>query len=261
MPSDITGHRHHPGGPGDRAPPIWCSCPARSSPTSSWPTRSTARRPRRRPRCSRRCRSTASPCRARRTRSSRAVLRLRHAEPDRAGGHLSAARSAARPLHVRDRDRLPARGRGGRGRALDDVDARIRGFAARASRGADIVAFQRLVRRVPVADAVARYAVQLRAHAAGRRPERARLRQEVGGLRRQRARRAVSRPRRQGARADARPLPRELRGHPRARATPCCAIASCPTSTRSRSASRPTTWSRSCSPPCPCRGPDVARNR
>ena len=31
---------------------------ARSSPTSSWPTRSTARRPRPRPRCSRRCRSS-----------------------------------------------------------------------------------------------------------------------------------------------------------------------------------------------------------
>ena len=30
----------------------------------------------------------------------RAVLRLRHAEPDRARRHLSAARSAARPLHV-----------------------------------------------------------------------------------------------------------------------------------------------------------------
>jgi hypothetical protein len=35
--------------------------PARSSPTSCSPTRSTARRPRRRPRCSRPCRSTRSP--------------------------------------------------------------------------------------------------------------------------------------------------------------------------------------------------------
>ena len=38
-----------------------------------------------------------------------AVLRARHAEPDRAGGHLSAARGAARPLHVQRLRRLPDR--------------------------------------------------------------------------------------------------------------------------------------------------------
>jgi MoxR-like ATPase len=36
-----------------------------------------------------------------------AVLRPRHAEPHRAGRHLSASRSPARPLHVHDRRRLP----------------------------------------------------------------------------------------------------------------------------------------------------------
>ena len=39
-----------------------------------------------------------------------AVLRAGHAEPDRDGGHLSAARSAARSFHVQRADRLPARG-------------------------------------------------------------------------------------------------------------------------------------------------------
>ena len=37
----------------------------------------------------------------------RPVLRARHAEPDRAGGHLPAARRAARPLPVQDPPRLP----------------------------------------------------------------------------------------------------------------------------------------------------------
>ena len=54
----------------------------------------------------------------------RAVLRVRDAEPDRARGHLSAARGAARPLHVPHRHRPPARGRGVRGRADDDGDPR-----------------------------------------------------------------------------------------------------------------------------------------
>ena len=55
MPSDITGTNvlEEPEAGGGR----FGSCPGRSSPTSSWPTRSTGRHPRpRRPSC-RRCRS------------------------------------------------------------------------------------------------------------------------------------------------------------------------------------------------------------
>ena len=40
---------------------------------------------------------------------ARAVLRHRHAEPDRAGRHLPAARSPARPLHVQHQGRLSRR--------------------------------------------------------------------------------------------------------------------------------------------------------
>ena len=41
--------------------------------------------------------------------AARAVLRAGHAEPDRAGRHLSAARGPARPLHVRAAVNYPSR--------------------------------------------------------------------------------------------------------------------------------------------------------
>ena len=53
-------HRHHPGGRGDRPPADGVRARADLRATSCWPTKSTARRPRRSRRCSRRCRSTAS---------------------------------------------------------------------------------------------------------------------------------------------------------------------------------------------------------
>ena len=56
--------------------------------------------------------------------AGRAVLRVRDAEPDRARRHLSAARSAARSLHVPHRHRAPAGRRGVRRRARDDRDHR-----------------------------------------------------------------------------------------------------------------------------------------
>ncbi len=101
--------------------------------------------------------------------------------------------------------------------------------------GQDIVEFQRLVRRVPVSEAVTRYAVNVARYSRPTSRRRAGLHQEVGELRRQRARGAVDDPRRQGAGAHARTLPRRLRRHPRAGAARCCATASCSTSTRSRS--------------------------
>ena len=61
MPSDITGTEVIQEDKRDRASESSGSCRGRSSPTSSWPTKSTARRPRRRRRCWRRCRSTRSP--------------------------------------------------------------------------------------------------------------------------------------------------------------------------------------------------------
>ena len=52
-----------------------------------------------------------------------AVLRARHAEPDRAGRHLSAARSAARPFPVQRGARLPFRRRRGGRRGRPQHDA------------------------------------------------------------------------------------------------------------------------------------------
>ena len=64
-------HRHRPGRSRRPGAGGWCSCRARSSPTSCSPTRSTGRRPRPSRRCWRRCRNTGSPCRDAPTRSTR----------------------------------------------------------------------------------------------------------------------------------------------------------------------------------------------
>ena len=90
--------------------------------------------------------------------------------------------------------------------------------------GEDIRAFQQLIRRVPIAEPVARYAVQL-ARASRPGPNAPGLREAVGLLRREHPRAAASHPRREGQGADGRPLQRELRGHPRARQAGACAIA------------------------------------
>ena len=91
--------------------------------------------------------------------------------------------------------------------------------------GADLIAFQRLVRRVPVAEPVMRYALSLVRTSRPKSQAGARVGQEIRGVRRQRPRGAVPRARRQGARAHQRPLSRQLRGHPRDGASRCCATA------------------------------------
>ena len=85
--------------------------------------------------------------------------------------------------------------------------------------GADLVAFQALVRRVPVAEAVMRYALEPGAGQPAEVADDAGGAEEMGGVRRERARGAVPGARRQGAGADERPLPRQLRRHPRAGAS------------------------------------------
>ena len=57
MPADITGTEVIQEDPATRRAAVPVPARARSSPTSSWPTKSTARRRRRRRPCSRRCRS------------------------------------------------------------------------------------------------------------------------------------------------------------------------------------------------------------
>ena len=159
MPSDITGHRDHRGGPHDAAARASASCTGPSSRNCSSPTRSTARRRRRRPPCWRRCRSGRSPPAATTPRAARAVLRPRDAEPDRAGGHLSAARGAARPLPVQGRRRLPERARPSA--EVYRLSSATATSPSGPRRGPEILALQELVRRVPVSDVVLDYAVSL----------------------------------------------------------------------------------------------------
>ena len=109
MPSDITGTEVIQEDKA-RACGSSSSCRARSSPTSSWPTRSTARRPRRRPRCWRRCRSTRSRSGGTRHRLDEPFFVLATQNPIEQEGTLSAARSAAGPLHVQHVRRLSRRG-------------------------------------------------------------------------------------------------------------------------------------------------------
>ena len=124
--------------------------------------------------------------------AGRTVLRVRDAEPDRARRHLSAARSAARSLHVPHHHRPPAVRRGNGRRARRRPRFRIRSWTVR-SRGDDLVAFQRLVRKVPVAEPVMRHALDIVRATRPKNEGRQGLHHQVGGVRRQRARGAVSR--------------------------------------------------------------------
>jgi len=86
------------------------SCKGRCSRISPGLTRSNRAPPKTQSPCCKPCRSWRFPSAGRRT-NCRRLLRGRHAESDRAGRDLSAARGAARPLHVQHPSELPdARG-------------------------------------------------------------------------------------------------------------------------------------------------------
>ena len=128
----------------------------RCSPRSSSPTRSTAPRPRRSRRCSRRCRKVRD--RRRPTYEMPKPSRDGDAEPDRAGGHLPAARGAARPLPAQARRRL--RPRQELHEILNRTTMASRRRSSRCSTPERIVEHQSLVRRVVIAPHVQDYAIR-----------------------------------------------------------------------------------------------------
>ena len=110
---DAGRHPRHEHGHRERRTAGACSSSrrARSSRRFAWPTKSTAPRPRRSRPCSKRCRKARSPSPATVYKLEAAVLRHGHAEPDRAGRHLPAARGPARPLLLQAGRRLLAAAR------------------------------------------------------------------------------------------------------------------------------------------------------
>ena len=144
-----------------------------------------------------------------------AVLRARDAESDRARRHVSAARSAARSLHVQRRHQLPERRRRGDGGDADDRRrAAVAGAHADGPRhpavpGTGAAGRDRRGNRALRRAAGGRVAPRPAGHAGVRR--------EMGEVGRRAARVAGAGPRREGARADARPLSRVDQGHPGAR--------------------------------------------
>ena len=216
MPADIIGTNiivEDAGGDASSA-----SSPGRSSPTWCWPTRSTAPRPRRSRRCSRRCRSRRVTVATTSPPAAGAVLRPGDAEPDRDGGHLPAARGAARPLLLQAAASATRR-REELNEILDRTTAsdRADGRAGRRRRDADRDAASWCARcRSP--RTCTDYAIRL---VLATHPEHARAPPKVTNavhpLRRQPARRPGARAGRQGPRAARGPLQRHARGRARGR--------------------------------------------
>ena len=92
---------------------------------------------------------------------------------------------------------------------------------------AEILELQRIVREVPAADHVIRYALAVVRQTRVREPGVPEFVQDQIGLGRGAARRAVSHPGREGPRPAARTHPRHLRGHPGAGQAGACATAWC----------------------------------
>ena len=154
-----------------------------------------------------------------------AVLRAGDAEPDRAGRHVSAARSAARPVHVQHQRRLPEEEEEFQivrlttmGRQInleqvlsgDEVHRSCRRSCARC--------------RWRITSSATRCSSARLTRQAGGRG--AGLRERLRALGRRPAGEPVPDPRRQGPGAAQGPLSRQHRRHPRGRAARCCGTAS-----------------------------------
>ena len=129
-------------------------------------------------------------------RPARAVPRARDAEPAGAGRHLSAARSAARPLPAADRRRLSVDHDAERQMLIVTTGSHEAGLT-RVLSPDDLLSVQRLVRRMPVGESVVDAILKL---VRAGRPDTSDIRSEDG-------RRLGSRPARQPGADAGRPAP------------------------------------------------------
>ena len=148
-----------------------------------------------------------------------AVFRDGHAKSDRAGRHVSAARSAVRPLLLQAGGRLFDAARSWRRSSTARRAANVI-EPDKVMDGAEILQWQQLVREVILAPHVQDYIVRLDAGHASRRPVRAADHQPISALGRQPARRADGGAGGQSAGAARRPLQR--------RASRTCGESICP---------------------------------
>ena len=181
--------------------------------------------------------------RRRRAPSARAAaLRAGDAESDRAGGHLSAARSAARSLHAQRRDRLPdARRTSGTILAQTTTGAGADGDAGRDRRTdrAGAACWCAMSSRPTTSSTTRRGSCARRGRRGDEARSRAGFREAVGAVGRRAARRPVAAARGQGeggAATAGRPCRSRTSARWRRR---CCAIASWSTSRPKPTASMP----------------------
>ena len=141
---------------------------------------------------------------------SPAVLRAGHAKPDRARGHLSVARGPTRPLHVQHASSIIPE----EDEEFDIVrrtTADITATVTPTLSGQRILELQKIVRRVPAADHVVRYAMKLvRLDAAAQGANVAAVHPRLRQLGRRAAGEPISGARGKGPGRAARPLPRRL---------------------------------------------------
>ena len=216
MPSDITGTEviQEDQATGDRA--VQVPARARSSPTSSWPTRSTARPPRRRPPCSRRCRSARSPSAASGIALPDPFFVLATQNPIEQEGTY--------PLPEAQLDRFmfnihvdyPERGGRARDRPAHHVDAAA-GGRRRCSPATRSWSCRRSSARCPSPTTCMRYALRLTRLTRRDQADVPDFVSDYVELGRRPAGQPVPGPRRQGPGRPPRPLPRHDRRHPRGR--------------------------------------------
>ena len=178
---------------------------------------------------------------------ARPVLRPGDAEPDRAGGDVPAARGPARPVHAQ-RAACPTRRPTRSWRSSGGRPATRRPTPAVTLSAEQIVAFQHLVRRVPVPEHVFHYARDL---VRASRPQRARgdgdwCSKCVSWGAGPRAGQSLD-PGRQGPRRPARPVPRRRSPTSATSPGPSCGTGSSPPSTPRPKGSAPTRSSTTCS--------------